>query len=105
MSIGRLILWGGVGYIGYKLLTKKPATYMPGDVDAVKLVEAAKAHLDPATNWEIAFQKTGAVTVTGKRNGTIVTPTQTFPNRTTALAWVSAMPATGKIAQVAYFTA
>lgn len=102
MSFGKLLLWGGAGYLGYKLLTGSP--YMAGDPKAVSLVEAAKARLDPMTNWEIGVQKAGPVTVVGKRNGQVVV-SQTFPNQAAALSWISGGQPTGKTANVSYFTA
>jgi hypothetical protein len=103
MTFGKMLLWGGVGYIGYKLLTKKAQTYAPGDATAVQLVEAAKKHLDPLTLWELNVGAGGAVSLQGKRGDQII-QAQTFPNAAAALAWITKFPpaAPGGPAQVTF---
>ena len=101
MTLGKMILWGGAGYLGYKLLTG--GTFMPGDVVAQDLFVKAGTVLDPTKNWTITVAKnTGAVNIKTADG----TTNQVFVNAQAAQAWLNTIPPHGGVtAAVTYVVA
>lgn len=103
MTFGKMLLWGGAGYLGYKLLTKDTSTYMPGDVAAQNLFIKAGLVLDPNKMWTITVAKnTGAVNIKTDDG----TTNQVFVNAQAAQAWLNTIPPHGGVtAAVTYVVA
>lgn len=93
MNFGKILLWGGVGYLGYKMLSG--GTFMPGDQSAVDLFTTATQRLNPAKTWTITVAKnTGAVNIKTDDG----TTNQVFVNAQAAHAWLNTIPPHGGIA-------
>ena len=97
MNFGKLLLWGGVGYLGYKLLSG--GTFMPGDTTAVNLFTKAQSVLNPTKKWTITVaSNTGAVNIK-TADGSV---NQVFTNAAAAQAWLNTMTAHGQYVDVTY---
>jgi len=99
MNITKLLLWGGAGYLGYKLLSKDTSTFLPGDAAVQQLYTTALAVLDPTKKWTInVATNTGAVAIQSA-DGTI---NQVFVSVAAAQAWLNTMGAHGQFVDVTF---
>lgn len=100
MSLLNWLLLGGVGYIGYKMVTGGAATTIAqaatGDISA--FVQEATRRLDPALSWTV-YTSTNYVGVTGTGVGS-VTQKFTFTSLPAAWAWLMTLPVRTTFANV-----
>lgn len=82
MNWTKTLLYVGLGYLGYKALTKPAGA--AEDVGPTALLEAAKTYLDPATSWTVTtYYANAKVRIHGGNED------RTFNSAAEAIKWIT----------------